>query len=264
MVLIKEFRIVMPMSLEEYEIAQAYTVIKLQQETATSTEGVDVLENQAFEDNVYGKGHYTSKVYRFQRFQLGLQVLHHPILSLCKRKLGMHIQDANQSPCFNKLVLTIETIHLADNGKSENVHGLNKQKLASRQVETIDIASSVRDCWSYLVGCCDADFSQFRSTMTGRGPLLEGWSERCSPVMTAYKLVTVDAPYWGFGKRLEQAIIAGERALFLESHRHCFAWIDDWYGMSGSQLLELEQDCCSSEGRRKPASLKSKEGGERR
>lgn len=31
---------------------------------------------------------------------------------------------------------------------------------------------------------------------------------RCDPVMTAYKLVTVDAPYWGFGYRLEQALIA--------------------------------------------------------
>lgn len=26
--------------------------------------------------------------------------------------------------------------------------------------------------------------------------------------MTAYKLVTVDAPYWGFGNRLEQAFLA--------------------------------------------------------
>jgi len=27
------------------------------------------------------------------------------------------------------------------------------------------------------------------------------------PVMTAYKLVTIDAPYWGFGRRLELALI---------------------------------------------------------
>lgn len=26
--------------------------------------------------------------------------------------------------------------------------------------------------------------------------------------MTAYKLVTIDAPYWGFGKRLEQVLLA--------------------------------------------------------
>lgn len=32
--------------------------------------------------------------------------------------------------------------------------------------------------------------------------------ERSDPVMTAYKLVTIDAPYWGFGSRLELALIA--------------------------------------------------------
>ncbi len=35
-----------------------------------------------------------------------------------------------------------------------------------------------------------------------------GMQETCDPVMTAYKLVTVDAPYWGFGYRLEQAALA--------------------------------------------------------
>ncbi|KAL4588667.1 hypothetical protein LXL04_001559 [Taraxacum kok-saghyz] len=33
-------------------------------------------------------------------------------------------------------------------------------------------------------------------------------NDQCKHVMTAYKLVTLDAPYWGFGSRLEQALIA--------------------------------------------------------
>ena len=34
------------------------------------------------------------------------------------------------------------------------------------------------------------------------------WCQAASePVMTAYKLVTVDVPYWGFGYRLEQALL---------------------------------------------------------
>lgn len=55
------------------------------------------------------------------------------------------------------------------------MHGLNKEQLASRQVEVIDIASSVRDYWSYLVGSCNVDLSTFRSARTNRGPLTEGW-----------------------------------------------------------------------------------------
>lgn len=55
------------------------------------------------------------------------------------------------------------------------MHGLNKEQLAARQVEVIDIASAARDYWSYVVGGNSVDFSKFRSAKTGRGPLLEGW-----------------------------------------------------------------------------------------
>ncbi|XP_048234012.1 phosphatidylinositol transfer protein 1 isoform X4 [Ricinus communis] len=177
---------------------------------------------------------------------LGLQLLHQLMLSSCKKKLGMHTQDAKQCPYFTKFSLTVETIHRDDNGQSENVHGLSKEQLASRQVEYIDIASAATDYWSYAIGSNSIDFSKFKSLRTGRGPLLDGWQDRCKPVMTAYKLVTIDAPYWGFGYRLEQALLAGERALFLESHRNCFGWIDEWFGMSMQQLRELELQSNSS------------------
>lgn len=35
--------------------------------------------------------------------------------------------------------------------------------------------------------------------------------------------------------------LQGERALFLESHQNCFAWIDEWYGMTIEQIHELER-----------------------
>ncbi|KAG2670322.1 hypothetical protein I3760_14G080500 [Carya illinoinensis] len=150
-----------------------------------------------------------------------------------------------QCPYFPRFQLTIETVHRPDNGQSENVHG-RSEELEAREVEYIDIASSEGNYWSYLVGNNNVDFSVFKSARTGRGPLLEGWQDRCDPVMTAYKLVTIDAPYWGFGYRLEQALIAGEKALFLESHRNCFSWIDEWYGMTVQQIRELEQQSHSA------------------
>lgn len=55
------------------------------------------------------------------------------------------------------------------------MHGLNKEQLAARQVEVIDIASAATDYWSYIVGRNDVDLSNFRSARSGRGPLLEGW-----------------------------------------------------------------------------------------
>jgi hypothetical protein len=33
----------------------------------------------------------------------------------------------------------------------------------------------------------------------------------------------------------------GERALFLACHRLCFAWIDEWHGMTMEQIREMER-----------------------
>ncbi|KAL5581184.1 hypothetical protein UlMin_013626 [Ulmus minor] len=245
MVQIKEFRIVMPLSLEEYQIAQMYMVMKMQQQSTTGSEGVEILENRSFEDDVFGKGRYTSKVYHLQSKVPSWLTTFAPADALVMQEEAWNAypkcKTVIQCPYFSKFRLTIETVHKADNGQSENVHGLNKEQLAAREVEVIDIASSSTDYWSYMVGTSSGDLSQFKSVRTGRGPLSEGWQDKCHPVMTAYKLVTIDAPYWGFGYRLEQALLAGERALFLESHRNCFAWIDEWFGMTMQKIRELEQ-----------------------
>ncbi|GMG98817.1 hypothetical protein Nepgr_000657 [Nepenthes gracilis] len=269
MVQIKEFRIVMPMSLDEYEIAQKYMVMKMEQKNTTNTEGVEVLERRPFEDNVFGKGYYSSKIYRFQSKIPSWITSFAPADALVLLEEAWNAYPRCRSvlkcPSFSKLGLTIDTIHIADNGQSENVHGLSEEQLESRQVEIIDIASSARDLWSFVVGCCDMDFSKFRSRKTGRGPLTEGWREQCYPVMTAYKLVTVDAPYLGVWKTLEQTLLAGERALFLESHRNCFAWIDEWYGMKLEQLHELDQQNYSfSNKEHEPSTREGVEGLERK
>ncbi|KAB2028103.1 hypothetical protein ES319_D05G077100v1 [Gossypium barbadense] len=259
MVQVKEFRIVMPMSLEEYRVAQTFMVLKMQQQSTNEAEGVEVLENKGFEDDVYGKGQYTSKLYRLQSKAPSWLTTLAPKDALIMQEESWNAYPRCKTGCpyFAKLSVTIETIHLEDNGKSENVHGLNKEQLAARQVEFVDITMPTTDYWSYAVGNGNFDFSAFKSEKTGRGPLLEGWQENCNPVMTAYKLVTIKAPYWGFGGKLEQALLAGERALFVESHRNCFGWIDEWYGMTVEQLSELEEqgDCLLNQKSSKPLLL---------
>ncbi|XP_072996116.1 uncharacterized protein [Typha latifolia] len=158
----------------------------------------------------------------------------------------MHIPKAKQFHCqqcpfFAKCSLTIETVNKPDNGCSENVHCLNDKQLAAREVEVIDITSLSKDYWSKVIGGSNVDLSKFKSQRTGRGPLLKGWMDSCQPVMTTYKLVTIDAPIWGFGDRLEECLVAGERALFSACHRLCFAWIDEWCGMTVEQICELER-----------------------
>ncbi|KAJ4970771.1 hypothetical protein NE237_003870 [Protea cynaroides] len=250
MVQITEFRIVMPVSVDEYRVAQAYMVMKMQKQTTAGDEGVEILENKPFEDDVFGKGQYTSKLYRLQsKVPAWLSAFVPGDVFVMQEEAWdayPRCKTVIKSPCFSKCLVTIETIHMADNGHSENVHGLSKELLKARNVEIIDIASTASDYWSNLIGASNMNLSNFRSSRTARGPLSEGWQDRCDPVMTAYKLVTVDASLFGFKKRLEQAVIAGERALFLESHKNCFAWIDDWFGMTLDQIREIEQKSRSS------------------
>lgn len=33
----------------------------------------------------------------------------------------------------------------------------------------------------------------------------------------------------------------GERALFLACHRLCFAWVDEWHGMTMEQIRDMER-----------------------
>lgn len=245
MVLMKEFRVAMPLTLEEYQIAQMYMIMKMQQENTTGTEGVEVLENRPFEDDEFGKGQYTLKLYRLQSKAPSWLKTFAPADALVMQEEAWNsyprCKSVIQCPYFTKFRLTIETIHKADNGQSENVHGLSKNELAAREVEILDIASATSDYWSYIIGRNNIDFSTFQSARTNRGPFLEGWQNSCDPVMTAYKLVTIDAPYWGFGSRLEQTLMAGERALFLESHRNSLAWIDEWFGLTIEVIRGLEQ-----------------------
>ncbi|ONK62431.1 uncharacterized protein A4U43_C07F3790 [Asparagus officinalis] len=246
MVQIKEFRIAMPLSMEEYEIALMYTVIKMEQQNTSSKEGVEILQSAPFEDEVLGQGYYTSKVYHLQsKIPTWLKTFA-PANALSVQEESWSAYPKSKTvikcPYFDRCCLTIETVNKADNGCSDNVFSLSDELLAARSVEVIDITSVAKDYWSKMIGTLRVDLSKFQSQRTSRGPLSKGWKDTCHPVMTTYKLVTMDAPIWGFGSRLEETMIEGERALLLELHRRCFAWIDEWYGMTIKQVSEMERE----------------------
>ncbi|KAL2651867.1 hypothetical protein R1flu_019995 [Riccia fluitans] len=244
MVQLTEFRVVMPLSLEEYRIAQMYMVTKMQEQQTSGTEGVEILVNEPFENEEFGKGQYTSKIYHLQSKAPTWLTAIAPTNSLIIEEEAWNAypkcKTVLKCPYFTRFRLTIETIHVADNGQSHNVHNLPNELLNNRKVEIVDIASNVRDYWSYVIGGPPVDLATFQSKKTGRGLLQPGWQSTVNPVMTAYKLVTVDVPYWGFGYRLEQLLLGGERALFVESHKQCFSWIDEWFGLSFEDVRQME------------------------
>jgi hypothetical protein len=61
--LIKEYRIPLPLSLEEYRIAQLYMIQKKSREESEGEEsGVKIIENRPYADGPFGSGQYTYKV----------------------------------------------------------------------------------------------------------------------------------------------------------------------------------------------------------
>ncbi|CAN6301280.1 unnamed protein product [Urochloa humidicola] len=270
MVQIKEFRIVMPMSMEEYEIGLSYTIMKMEQQNTNSKEGVEVLQQVPFEDEKLGKGQLTSKLYHLQSKIPSWLKGFAPASALTVHEDSWCAFPKSRTvikcPLFSKCSLTIDTVNRPDNGSFENAHNLSSEQLAAREVEIIDIASVSRDYWSKMISAPNVDLTAFKSQRTQRGPLQKGWVDSCRPVMTTYKLVIMDAPIWGLGERLEDFIIAGERALFLACHRLCFAWIDEWYGMTVDQIREMERqtDMLLKKTLKKPGKAGSKHEGKRK
>ncbi len=63
--LIKEFRIPMPLTVEEYQVGQLYAVAQSSKEETSGGEGVQVLINEPFENDLE-KGQYTKKIYHLK------------------------------------------------------------------------------------------------------------------------------------------------------------------------------------------------------
>lgn len=59
--LLKEYRICMPLTVEEYRIGQLYMISKHSHEQSDRGEGVEVVQNEPFDDPVHGNGQLTEK-----------------------------------------------------------------------------------------------------------------------------------------------------------------------------------------------------------
>ncbi|KAK2172525.1 hypothetical protein NP493_955g00003 [Ridgeia piscesae] len=77
--IIKEFRVVMPMTVEEYQVAQLYSVAQASKNETGGGEGIEVLKNEPFTattgiqpdtpllDGSFKSGQFTHKIYHLAR-----------------------------------------------------------------------------------------------------------------------------------------------------------------------------------------------------
>jgi len=247
--IIKEFRVTLPMTVEEYQVAQLYSVAEASKNETGGGEGVEVRKNEPYQDHPllgkeFSEGQYTYKVYH-----LASKVPKFVRMIAPEGSLEVHEEAHNGYPYCRTVLsnpgymkenfeIKIESYHIADRGQTENVHQLPPEKLKHREVVHIDIAKDKVASADYKP---DEDPTKFKSEKTGRGPLINSnWRNEVEPVMTCYKLVTIEFKWFGLQSKVENFITSTERRLFLNFHRQVFCWTDRWHGMTMADIRALE------------------------
>lgn len=251
---VKEFRIPLHMSVDEYQIAQNWSVNEQSRRETGGGEGVEIRENKPFTgmsflDGKYTSGQYTYKIYKVEtKLPKFLRTIFRTVMG--KGGLDLHEEAWNAYP-YCKTVITnpnymkdsfkvvIESLHLPDNGKSQNVLGKDKKELDITVIDLLDVIKEK----SNMTGAVDGNPVDYVSKSAKRGPLDPNtWLETADPIMTCYKTVSIHCK-WGIGLQntLENFLMDKYRSTFLAFHQQIWCWTDEWFGMSMEELRELEE-----------------------
>lgn len=249
--LIKEYRIPLPMTVEEYRIAQLYMIQKKsREETCGEGSGVEILENRPYIDGPGGSGQYTHKVYH-----IGMHIPSWFRSILPKAALRVEEESWNAypytrtrytCPFVEKFSIDIETFYKSDSGEHVNVFNLSPAEKRQTVLDPIDIVKDPIPPHEYKP---EEDPKIYKSLKTKRGPLSDDWIEEqrdnlgTCPIMCAYKLCKVEFRYWGMQSKIERFIHdVGLRKVMVRAHRQAWCWQDEWYGLTIEDIRQLEKE----------------------
>ncbi len=120
----------------------------------------------------------------------------------------------------------------------ENAHNLTAEQLAKREIVVVDIAESV----------APSDYKEsedpllFKSVKSGRGPLEPGWINTHQPLVCVHKLATIEFKVFGLQTKVENYMKNMYTQMFRTFHRQVFCFMDSWYGLSLSNIREIEEN----------------------
>lgn len=250
--LIKEYRITLPMTSQEYYLAQLYMVAKASQEESgkNAGEGIEIVRNQAYteESNV--------NKYKMPAGQFTEKVMH--LKSKLPKFIAMLVPDSmtditefswNAFPWCkteytnayfgDRFLLSVETMHADDRGTQENAVNLPGEDLEKRKVDYLNIACSDPS----IPMESGSDPTSFLSKKTGRGKLKPTFIEDHDPIMTCYKVVKLRFKVFGLQSKVEQwGHRYGIKNPFMQYHRKLFCWIDEWFGLTIEDIRAMEDE----------------------
>ncbi|XP_020294135.1 protein retinal degeneration B isoform X3 [Pseudomyrmex gracilis] len=256
--LIKEYRIPLPLTVEEYRIAQLYMIAKKSREESKGAgSGVEIIENEPYSNGPGGSGQYTHKIFHVGSHLPGWFKSLLPKSALITKEEAWNAYPYTKTrytcPLVEKFSVEIETYYFPDNGLQENVFNLTGSDYRNRIVDVIDIVKDQPYGADYVK---EEDPKLYVSEKTGRGPLEETWLEdywaevegkqQPTPsgkaLMCAYKLCRVEFRYWGMQTKLEKFIHdVALRKTMVRAHRQAWAWQDEWTGLTMEDIREIER-----------------------
>lgn len=139
--LLKEYRICLPLTVAEYRIAQLYMIQKKSREESTGRgSGVEILKNEPYENGPGGKGQYTFKIYHVGSHLPGWLRNLLPSSALRVEEEAWNAYPYTRTiykvPFVEKLTLDIETHYFDDGGQQDDVFQLSAEEKKARIVAT--------------------------------------------------------------------------------------------------------------------------------
>ncbi|ROT77005.1 putative phosphatidylinositol transfer protein alpha isoform isoform X3 [Penaeus vannamei] len=151
--LVKEFRVMLPLTVEEYHLAQLYGVAEVSKRETGGGEGVEVVKNEPFRGHALLGGKFTEGQYTYKIYHLKKKVPAFVRLLAPEGALEVHEESWNAYP-YSKTVYS--------------VHQLSPAKWQAVEVVKVDIVNDPIRPEDYKE---EEDPTLFKSTKTGRGPL---------------------------------------------------------------------------------------------
>lgn len=247
MVITREYVIVLPFTVEEYELAQKWYDLH-------RAPG-ELLKSEPFLHRPTGEtGHYEKRLCsndsRTPTFVRSVA----PAGSLDMYQETWDSAGCRKSVLTNgylkdRFNITVRTMQLSDTGTTENPHNLPCKKLKDVERVNLNIASA-ESC-----GCNNQENnpSEFISVKTGRGKLSPTWVVDAlknrtasspsdgktygeTPLMCCYVLVDVEVKIFGLQSKLEKTIQLQTKNVLIENYQKMFCSIDNWYGLTTSDI----------------------------
>jgi len=269
MTIIKEYRIVLPVTVEEYQVGQLWSVAEASKENTGGGEGVEVIRNEPYDDE-NGKGQYTEKIFRMESklpkwFKAIIGDKNAKNMSYFEEKAWNaypYCKTVITNPKYMKenMEIKLETWHKPELDM-ENVHGLPADTWKKTEVVTVDIAQDIGKAdykeesdpckWRSQKypdrnqGLYKSWIPDLKAKIKKRNEgIANGTPKDQLPVipkhMCAYKLITIRFKWRPLTGKIEGFGHKQQKRILTIFHRQVVCWLDQWLHLNMGDIRALE------------------------